>query len=106
MLAKIGAAKLVPPAAVTNLLLLSRNPFVQLPETPTEVSLEQKRYGAFTGEESREISGTRRKLPEGIPGTPVCQDGREVRTLTPPPPEESLAVLPTTALSFQVCSGI
>ena len=41
------------------------------------------------GEASREMSGTRRKVPEGItPATPVCQEGRASKMLTPPPPAD------------------
>src|SRR5438094_426286 len=68
--AKTGAAKLVPPATVRFTLLLSRNPFVQLPVTPFELSLEHKRYPALLGEELSEISGTNRNVPDGMPGTP------------------------------------
>jgi len=100
--AKTGAAKLVPPATVRFTLLLSRNPFVQLPVTPFELSLEQKRYPALLGEELSEISGTKRNVPDGMPGTPVCQPGLGVNVLTPPPLEESLAV----ESSFHTCSGI
>lgn len=43
--AKIGAAKLVPPATVRFLLFASRKPFEQLPVTPVDaVSLEQYKY--------------------------------------------------------------
>jgi hypothetical protein len=45
--AKTGAAKLVPPATVSFVLLLSRKPFEQLPVPPNEGSLEQKRYPAL-----------------------------------------------------------
>ena len=41
MPAKIGAAKLVPPATVRLVLVASRKPFAQLPVMPVEVSLEQ-----------------------------------------------------------------
>lgn len=43
--AKIGAAKLVPPATVRRTLFASRKPFEQLPVMPVDaVSLEQYRY--------------------------------------------------------------
>src|SRR5207253_6383199 len=64
------SAKLVPPATVRFTLLLSRNPFVQLPVTLVKVSLEQKRYPALLGEELSEISGTKRNVPDGMPVTP------------------------------------
>src|ERR1700740_2176272 len=96
--AKIGASKLVPPATVRSVLLTSRKPLPggQLPVIMVEESLEQKRKPALFGEAVSETSGTRRKLPAGMPGTPVCQVGRGVRVLTPPPPEERLpGVVPT-----------
>src|SRR5438309_5723281 len=89
--AKLGASKLVPPATVRLVLFTSRNPCEQLPVTPVNpLSLEQNRKPASAGEAVNEISGTRRKLGvEGIPGTPVCQLGRAVNVLTPPPVDES-----------------
>lgn len=42
--AKIGAAKLVPPATVSFMLFASRKPFEQLPGTRDAVSLEQYKY--------------------------------------------------------------
>ena len=41
--AKIGAAKLVPPAVVSLALFTSRNPCEQLPVIPVIESLEHKR---------------------------------------------------------------
>src|SRR5207253_1509097 len=96
------SAKLVPPATVRFTLLLSRNPFVQLPVTLVKVSLEQKRYPALLGEELSEISGTKRNVPDGMPVTPVCQLGLDVNVLTPPPPEPS----PKEESSFHTCSGM
>ena len=100
--AKTGAAKLVPPATVRFTLVLSRNPFAQLPVTLVIVSLEQKRYPALLAEEVSEISGTKRNVPDGMPGTPVCQLGLGVSVLTPPPPEPS----PAEESSFHTCSGM
>src|SRR6516165_1706061 len=109
--AKSGAAKLVPPAVVRFLELVSRNPCEQLPVIPVKpISLEQKRYGALAGEGFNEMSGTKRIVPEGMPGTPVCQKGLEVSALTPPPLAEMVTVVVVPLVeaksSFQTCSGI
>src|SRR5689334_10127843 len=105
--ANIGESKLVPPAAVRFVLFASRKPFEQLPLIPRLGSLEQYRNPALLGDALSEISGTKRKLPDGIPGTPVCQLGLAVRVLMPPPPELKFAGFPPlgAALSFQACSG-
>jgi hypothetical protein len=106
--AKIGVSKLVPPATVRFTVLTSRKPFEQLPVIPVLGSLEQYRKPALLGDAVKEISGTKRKLPEGMPGTPVCQAGLAVRTLTPPPVELSVPGLPLLGpkSSFQTCSGM
>src|ERR1700730_196191 len=102
--AKMGASKLVPPATVKFLSLLSRNPFAQLPVIPVSwLSLEQYKKPALCGEAVSAISGSKRKLPAGMPGTPVCQLGRAVRLLAPPPPAESP---PELESSLHTCSGI
>src|SRR5271155_767670 len=102
--AKIGASKLVPPATVKSLSLLSRNPFAQLPVIPVSwLSLEQYKNPALSGEAVSEISGNNRKLPDGIPGTPVCQVGRGVMVLIPPPPDDSP---PIAESSFHTISGM
>src|ERR1700722_15183404 len=111
MPAKIGASKLVPPATVRFVLLESRNPFdgVQLPVFfVSAMSLEQYRNPALFGEAVKEISGTNRKFPLGIPGTPVCQVGRGVNVLTPPPPEDSVpgTVAVAAMSSFHTISGM
>src|SRR5271163_1360825 len=103
MPANIGASKLVPPATVKLTSVLSRNPFEQLPVTPVFASLEQYKNPASLGEAVIEISGTSRNVPVGIPGTPVCQDGRAVNVLIPPPPAESPFV---ESSSFHTCSGM
>lgn len=109
--AKIGAAKLVPPAVVRFTLFVSRKPCEQLPVMPEKVvSLEQRRYGAFVGEELSEMSGTRRKLPEVMPGTPVCHVGLDVSVLIPPPPaaRTTIVVVPLVDVvsSFHTSSGM
>src|SRR6516162_9481239 len=101
--AKIGAAKLVPPAVVSLALFTSRNPCEQLPVMPVFESLEHNRYGALTFEELREMSGVKRNVPEGIPGTPVCHVGLGVSVLTPPPPDASP---PVARSSFHTRSGM
>src|SRR5271163_3153335 len=108
MPANVGASKLVPPATVSSELLVSRKPCAQLPVIMVDGSLEQYRNPALFGDAVNEISGNRRKLPEGMPGTPVCQLGRAVNMLTPPPPDERLPATPPAgaASSFQAISGI
>src|SRR5579871_3407988 len=103
MPAKIGASKLVPPATVKFTSLLSRKPFEQLPVICVDESLEQYKNPALFGDAVREMSGTRRKVPDGIPVTLVCHEGRAVSVLIPPPPAESPAV---GSSSFQTCSGM
>src|SRR3974390_1274250 len=91
--AKMGESKLVPPAAVRLTLLESRKPFEQLPVMFKVGSLEQYKKLASFGDAVSEISGTKRVVPEGIPGTPVCQPGLGVRVLIPPPPALKFAGL-------------
>src|SRR5262249_9157631 len=105
--ANMGESKLVPPAAVRFMLFASRKPFEQLPVMFRLESLEQYKNPALFGDAVSEISGTRRKVPDGIPGTPVCQLGLTVRALIPPPPALKFAGLPPLGAesSFQTCSG-
>lgn len=105
---KIGASKLVPPATVRFVVLASRNPCEQLPVMPMLGSLEQYKNPALFGDPLREMSGTRRKVPVGMPGTPDCQLGLGESALMPPPPElKTAGLLPLGgASSFQTCSGM
>ena len=53
------------------------------------------------------ISGTRRKVPAGMPGTPVCQEGLANNELTPPPVEEKLPPFAMEkVVSFHAISGM
>src|ERR1700743_3017368 len=88
--AKIGVAKLVPPASVTTPVAASRKPLLQLACCPCgqkDVSLGPEDNPSGPPAEASAISGTSRTPSDGIPRPPACHAGFEKSVLTPPPEE-------------------